>query len=130
MEEQGLILNQKTVDFVTNVDVAKSPVAVAAKFLIHHTRKHRLNYDQLSRVFRIVRERCNIEVPKPNRNELIELPTEEELKRFYNSIPNPIHKLVFKVLEGTGLRIAELVSLEVSRIDFQTNQLFVSEGKG
>jgi len=125
-----LKMDQNTRDFVLKDSPTKLGIAVAAGILAKHARRHRWNYDQLSRVFRIVRERCEIEVPRPNKNELLELPTEEELTKFYAVIENPIHTLMFKVLEGTGLRVAELTHLEVARIDFQLNQAFVSEGKG
>ncbi len=65
---------------------------------------------------------------KPKR--LLELPTAAEIACFYGVIDNPIHKLIFETLENTGLRVAELCTLEVKRIDFNNNTIFVHKGKG
>ena len=92
--------------------------------------RHKLDYAQLKYVFREVRRRCSIEVPNPGARRLVELPNAEELARFYRVIENPIHKLIFETLEDTGLRVSELCGLLVARIDFKTNLIFVSQGKG
>lgn len=114
---------------VTQLWSAKSEIQKVIKFLVKEVNTNKLNYDQMRYIFKIVRERCEIEIPRP-KQALIELPTKEELQKFYSSIKDPIHILLFQTLEGTGLRVAELTSLEVKRIDFDLNTVFVSEGKG
>lgn len=114
-------------NFVTQNEDAKLQKVI--KSLIREVRSQRLDYDQLRYIFRCVRQECEIEVPKQEKR-LIELPTREEMERFYSVVKKPIHRLIFEFLEGTGLRVSELVSLEVSRIDFQTNRIFVFQGKG
>ncbi len=116
-------------DFVTQKVNAKSPIKVLVKHISREVNRHKLSYDQLKYVFKSVRAACDIEVPTRGRK-LYELPSHEEMERFHSSINNPIHRLIFETLEGTGLRIAELCNLQVSRIDFKTNLAFVSEGKG
>jgi len=108
---------------------AKSGIQNLIKHIVRETNRQKLNYDQLKYVFKAARERTEVKAPcKPNK--LYELPTEDQLRAFYKVIENPIHRLIFEVLEGTGLRVAELCSLKVSRIDFQKNLVFVSKGKG
>lgn len=116
-------------NFVTRIEPPKSPTQEAVKFLVRHTNKHKLTYEQLKYIFRSTRERCDLRPPKePQR--LLELPTKEELGQFYKSIESPAHRLIFEVLEGTSLRIAELCSLKVERLNFSANSAFVHQGKG
>ena len=116
-------------DFVTQKSNAKSPVQALIKYISREVNRHKLSYDQLKYIFKSVRSACGVEVPTRGRK-LYELPPSEEMARFYGVIDNPIHRLIFETLEGTGLRIAELCNLQVSRIDFKTHLAFVSEGKG
>ena len=116
-------------DFNTQVADVKSPIHKIVRFLVRETNKHKLNYDQLRNIFRRTREECDVNVPKV-KNELIELPTDDELERFYSCIRNTSHRLMFEVLEGTGLRIDKFVNLKICSIDFSSNQLFIKNAKG
>ncbi|MGE3684703.1 MAG: tyrosine-type recombinase/integrase [Bdellovibrionales bacterium] len=108
---------------------ANSPIASIIKSLSREVRRHRLTYDQLRFIFKSVRQRCEVE--PPNRGQtLYELPTSDEMQRFYAAIEDPVHRLIFEFLDGSGLRVSELCNLEVSRIDFKGNTVFVKEGKG
>jgi len=91
--------------------------------------KHKLDYHQLKYVFKAVRAKCEVAVPRTKKS-LIELPTNEELESFFKTIKNPIHTLLFETLLNTGLRIAELCALEVRRIDIEKNTVLVIDGKG
>lgn len=116
-------------DFVDQISNTKSHIQRCIKLLIKETNKHKLDYGQLRYIFRRVREECGIEV-KENKKSLYELPNREQMDSFYSVIHNPIHKLMFEFLEGTGLRVSELCKLEICRIDFEQNLIFVKEGKG
>ena len=98
------------------------------KLISKETNKNKLDYSQLRYLFREVRKVCNIN-PSKEPDTLFELPTQEELSKFY-SLTHPLHKLIFKTLEGTGLRISELCNLELKDIDFANNRIFVRQGKG
>ncbi len=116
-------------DFVTKSGDAKSPIQVLIKSICRSVNQHKIDYDQLRYVFKAVRHQCELE--SPNRGQkLYELPTEDEMVRFYGVIDNPVHRLIFEFLDGSGLRVAELCKLEVSRIDFKQNTVFIKEGKG
>lgn len=118
-------------DFAVQNAKAKSnsPVQDLIRHLVRETNKHKLDYLQLKYIFRVVRERCNIEIPNQKRK-LYELPTAQELKHFYEQVANPSHKLLFETLQGTGLRISELCNLELQYVDFDNNTIFVKNGKG
>jgi integrase len=127
-------LNHNTVtnmaDFVVKTTDTKSPIQTLIRSACREVNRQKLDYRQLSYVFRIVRDRCGIVAPSQKRRGLRELPTYDELKQFYDVIDNPIHRLIFEMMENTGLRVAELCNLQVGRIDFETNLIFVSAGKG
>jgi len=115
--------------FAANSANAKSPIQLLIAHIGREVNRQKLSYDQLRYVFKTVRDRYDVTVPtKPKK--LYELPTAEEMALFYGAIKSPVHKLIFEVLENTGLRVAELCNLEVGRINFAKNLVFVSEGKG
>lgn len=116
-------------DFVDQISNTKSHIQRCIKILIRETNKHKLDYGQLRYIFRRVREECEIEVSGKKKS-LFELPTRHQIDLFYSVIHNPIHKLMFEFLEGTGLRVSELAKLEINRIDFDQNLIFIKEGKG
>src|SRR3989339_213915 len=109
-------------DFVDQESNTKSVVQRCVKFLEKETNKNKFNYGQLRYIFRAVRERCDIQISE-KRKSLYELPTSQELQAFYAVVGDPTHKLLFEFLQGTDLRISELCSLEVSRIDFDQNMI-------
>lgn len=117
-------------NFADQDSFAKSPIQMLIKKVTKETNRHKLNYQQLKYIFRAVRDNCQIEVPGKPKRKLRELPTRDEIKSFYSVIAKPMHKLIFETLEGTGLRVAELCDLMVHRIDFTSNLVFISEGKG
>ena len=117
-------------NFAAQKFTAKPHIAALVRHITREANRHKLDYHQLRYVFKQVRQRCQIEVPGNRGRRLKELPSTEELERFYNAIENPIHRLIFETLAQTGLRISELCSLRVDRIDFPANLIFVHEGKG
>lgn len=117
-------------DFVGANSDAKSHIQPLIKQISFAVNKDKITYRQLRYIFRVVRERCAIEVPNQGRRKLKELPTNADLRNFYAKIDSPTHQLIFETLENSGLRVAELCNLLVSRIDFESNLVFVREGKG
>lgn len=104
---------EKLQDFVDQNSNAKSAIQKCIKFLTKETNKNKFNYGQLRYIFRSVRENCDIKISKGKKS-LYELPTKDDLERFYSVIDNPIHKLLFEFLQFTGLRISELCDLEIT----------------
>lgn len=116
-------------DFVDQNENTKSEIQKCIKYLVRETNKQKFNYGQLRYIFRSVRERCEIEVTKDKKS-LFKLPKVDDLEKFYGQINNPVHKLIFKFLEQTGLRISEMCNLKVEDINFDKNTIFISQGKG
>ena len=88
---------EKLQDFVDQKSNAKSPIQKCIKFLTKETNRNKLNYCQLRYIFRSVRENCDVKVSE-NKKSLYELPSSDNLDRFYLVIDNPIHKLIFEFL--------------------------------
>lgn len=90
------------------------------------------NYDYIRDLFRYVREELDISVTsKPKR--LPYVPTESELKNFYRAVwngNNPVHLLMIKVLMYTGVRVSELITIELTDVDLHACQIRIIEGKG
>ena len=116
-------------NFALKKSNAKSPISEIVNLVSRNVNKHKLNYNQLRFIMKRVREKCDIEYPKKVKK-LPQMPSSTQIGDFYAQINNPIHKLIFEVLEGSGLRISELVKLKVSEIDFENNTLFIKQGKG
>ncbi len=116
-------------NFVTQNSNTKTPLQSLIKHICRETNRNKFNYNQLKYIFKAVRAHCDIEVPTKGRK-LYELPSQAELRSFYCVISNPTHRLLFETLENTGLRISELCNLKLRRIDFDSNCIFIKEGKG
>ena len=120
---------ENILDFVNQDSNAKSEIQKCIKYLTREVNKNKYDYNQLRYIFRVVREKCDIEVVE-NKKVLLELPTKDALSEFYSKINNPTHKLIFEFLQSTGLRVSELCNLEVKSIRFDENIVFIKEGKG
>lgn len=72
-----------------------------------------------------------IKLPKIKRNKTIpEILTTEEIKELIQITQNPKHKLIIKLLYGTGLRVSEIVNLQKKEINFNEGLVKVKLGKG
>jgi integrase/recombinase XerD len=56
--------------------------------------------------------------------------SQEEIKRLFDAIANPKHKLILMFIYAGGLRVSELVNLRKDDILIDRMQLFIKGGKG
>lgn len=56
--------------------------------------------------------------------------SKEEIKRLFNVIENPKHKLMVKLMYSAGLRVSELINLKVNDIELDKNFGWIRGGKG
>lgn len=87
---------------------------------------------QLKAVFRHLRTELEVPVQR-NSKKLPELPTEEELQQYYETVWNSHNSqdlLIIKTLLYTGARVSELVMMKLSDIDFKRCQIRIDGGKG
>jgi site-specific recombinase XerD len=98
------------------------------KFLVREVRRHNLNYGTLRYIYRETKIRADLVTPRKQKK-IIQLYTQDEIDCLFSVIKDPVHKLMFEILIGTGLRVAEMVSIEITNINFQANTIKVL-GKG
>jgi integrase/recombinase XerD len=73
-----------------------------------------------------------IEIPKTSKK-LPYVPTEEELKRYYNVVwksKNFQDMMIIKTLLYTGARVSELINIKLTDVDFHYCQIRINKGKG
>ena len=76
-----------------------------------------------------------LNTPEVERNSkaLPEVPTEEELKKFYDVVwkaRNTQDLLIIKILLYTGARVSELVGMKLADVDLDLCQIRIRQGKG
>jgi len=110
----------------------RTPPKKKAKELAKYLRAERPDYAYLKGVFRALRQELEIEVPKaPPR--LPPVPTEEELRRFYQAVwncRNFADMVLIKTLFYTGVRVSELVAIRLDEVDVERCQIRITQGKG
>jgi site-specific recombinase XerD len=73
----------------------------------------------------------DLEVRLPKRKQRIpELLTGEEVKRLLAAVDNRKHRMMLTTCYGCGLRVSELVALQVRDIDGERSLLRINQGKG
>jgi integrase/recombinase XerD len=95
-------------------------------------RDERPDYHYMRNLFSLVRKELDVAVLKKGKK-LPYVPTEEELKSFYNTVwksRNMQNVLVVKTLVYTGVRVSEFVKIKIRDIDFDACQIKIYEGKG
>jgi integrase/recombinase XerD len=72
-----------------------------------------------------------IDIPNPKRNKTIpNILTIEEIKKLFDSTENIKHKLILKLLYGTGLRVSEIINLKKQDINFDEDLIKINLSKG
>jgi integrase/recombinase XerD len=110
----------------------RTPPKKKAKELAKYLRAEQPDYPYLKGVFRALRMELEVEVPKVE-HRLPEVPTEEELRQFYQVIwqtRNFADMVLIKTLFYTGIRVSELVAVRLVDVDVERCQIRVNQGKG
>lgn len=72
-----------------------------------------------------------IDLPNPKKNvSLPDILTIKEIRRILGSTSNIKHRLIIKLLYGCGLRVSEVVNLEVKDINFEESLIKINLAKG
>lgn len=61
------------------------------------------------------------------------VPTEDEIRLFYKAVwesKDVLHMLIVKVLLYTGIRVSELVNIQLKDIDLTDCRIKINQGKG
>jgi integrase/recombinase XerD len=77
------------------------------------------------------REKFFWEIPRPKKQFILpKVLGESELKRLFNAIQNKKHKAILFTAYSAGLRVSEVVNLELKHIDRSRMQIFIERAKG
>ena len=68
-------------------------------------------------------------IPKKEQR-IPELLTHNEVKRIINACENPKHKMLLTLCYGCGLRVSEVIEVQVKDIDGERSLLRITQGKG
>ena len=72
-----------------------------------------------------------LEIPNPKRHKTLpDILTIEELRKLIENTLNIKHKLIIKLLYGTGLRVNEIVSLKKEDVNFEESLIHIKLAKG
>lgn len=115
-------------DFNISDANTKEVISRIIRMTVLATNKHKLDYGSIRYIHRQVIKRTKLAIPRAPKK-LYELPTSEELDRFFGAINDPQIKMLFSVIHNCGLRVAEVCSIKVSKVDFQNHTIFIT-GKG
>lgn len=115
-------------DFAHDLPSAKTPIQKMVSQIVRETRRHKWTYEQLKKMFRDVRRKADVPAPKKV-VKLLKLPTNEDIKKFFEAVDDPLHKLIFKVAISTGVRISELCQIRMKDIDLEKQTIFINQGK-
>lgn len=110
----------------------RAPTKDIVKKISKILRDERPDYIYLRDLFKKIREEFDIVVTTQTKR-LPYVPTEEELKRYYNIVwqtRNTKHMVLIKTLLYTGIRVQELVNVKMEDIDFDRCQIRINQGKG
>lgn len=77
------------------------------------------------------REKMFFDIPRPKKPLLLPKALNvEEVRKLFGVIENPKHRLILKLCYGMGLRVSEIVNLQINHIDSHDMKVLIARGKG
>jgi len=114
------------------VEISRMPPKKMAKTLLKYLRSERPDYNYLKDLFRHLRKELNVPVTSTPKK-LPFVPSEEVIKKYYEAVwkaKNLQHMIIIKVLLYTGIRVSELIKVQMSNVDCDLCQIRINQGKG
>ncbi len=111
----------------------RTPAKKKAHELAKYFRAEQPDYTYLKSVFRHLRSELEIQVPTTSTRQLPDVPTEEEIHRYYQAVwqtRNVQDMVLIKTLLYTGVRVSELINIRLEDVDFIRCQIRINRGKG
>jgi len=104
-----------------------------AKRIAKLLRDERPDYYYLKNVFKELRNELNVQVPKKGQRKLPYVPSDKEMQQYYEAVwksENYQDMTIIKLFLYTGIRVSELVDIELSDVDLDLCQIRINDGKG
>ena len=110
----------------------RTPVREKAKQIAKTLKQECPDYNYLREIFRHLRKELEIEILHKDKK-LPYVPTEEEICKYYKAVwqsRNMQHVILIRTLLYTGVRVSELVNIQLGEVDLDRCQIRVTQGKG
>ena len=110
----------------------RTPARKKARELAKYLRAERPDYTYMKELFRHLRAELEITVPRQQRK-LPYVPSEEEIQRYYEVVwegQNLQDVVLIKLLLYTGVRVGEVVKIQLTDVDLGECQIQINNGKG
>jgi integrase/recombinase XerD len=126
------LLGKNPVDQLTPDDLRRYFIYCLEKLkLTENTLHSRINAVKFYFEQVLGREKFFWEIPRPKKPQLLpKLLNEDEIGRLFNALRNKKHKAMLFTAYSAGLRVSEIVSLQISDIDSGRMQILVRLAKG
>ena len=114
------------------MSVKRTPPRIKAGRIAELLKPERPDYNYLREIFRHLRKCLGVKVVTTPKK-LPYVPTEEEIKRYYETVwkgGNIRHLLVIKTFLYTGVRVGEIVGIRLEDVDLAKCQIKVRGGVG
>lgn len=93
-------------------------------------RKNDLSYEQTKYVISEARKLCGLKPEKVVKKKLPELPSVEQVEQLLKAAEsNYTHWLMIKLLLSTGIRVSELININIQDVYVEERKIFIREGK-
>jgi integrase/recombinase XerD len=113
------------------MSVERTPAKQKALELATLLRTEHPDYTYLKTVFSYLRAELGISVPTATK-QVTNVPTESEIRRFYEAVWNTQNvqdMVMIKTLFYTGVRVSELINIQIEHVDLENCQICISSEK-
>ena len=110
----------------------RTPVRQKAKQFAKLLKKEQPDYTYIRELFRYVRQELEISSVKREKK-LPYVPTEAEIRKYYDIVwqsRNMQNVMIVKTFLYTGVRVSELVNIQLDDLDLDRCQIRINQGKG
>jgi integrase len=122
-------MDENTANYEAQSEKAKSQIVAQ---IVRIVRRAGLDYEGWRYVAKQVRKQCELRPAKKGRK-LPRVLTTEDFRRFYEVVDRADdvqHSLMLRLLFYTGVRVAELCSIQVADVDLEACKIRINGGKG
>jgi integrase/recombinase XerD len=105
----------------------------AAKRITRILKEYDIDHNFLRKTFEYVRQDLGVRGKSECNKRLPELLTEAEMRKLYDAIwkeAEPTHMIMIKLLLYTGIRISELINLQIDDVNLEASTIRIEQGKG
>jgi integrase len=126
---ENITMDENTANYEAQNGKAKSQIVAQ---IVRIVRRAGLDYDGWRYVAKQVRKECELRPAKKGRK-LPRVLTTDDFRKFYVQVDRADdvqHSLMLRLLFYTGVRVAELCSIQVADVDLEACKIRINGGKG